>query len=132
MIFLEKINKLNQLISFHIFAFAGWLTFFIKIYLIISYNRELQIYGLGSWMAAYSWLQLYVFAIYVLFFLIAFIIFLFERAFYFKIKNNFLIENKFLKLFRYAGAILGLIYIVYNLFSLVLSIISSFVSVHLG
>lgn len=122
----EKINKFNQYISFHIFAFAGWLTLFIKVYLIISYYTELHKYGAGSWMAAYGWLQLWFFAIYAFFFLVAFIVFLFERAFYFKIKNKFLIENKILKILRYTGAVLALIYIIYNLFSLVSSLISSY------
>lgn len=126
MFFLEKINKFNQYISFHIFAFAGWLTLFIKSYLIISYNIDLQKYGHGSWMAAYYWLHLCLFAIYAVFFVIAFIIFLFERAFYFKVKNKFLIENKILKVLRYTGATLALIYIVYNLFSLISSLISSY------
>ena len=124
--FSKNINKLNQYISFHIFAFAGWLILFIKSYLIIRYNVDLQRYGHGSWMAAYYWLQLFFFAIYALFFVIAFIIFLFERAFNFKVKNKFLLENKILKIIRYVGASLALIYIVFNLFNLVLFQINSF------
>lgn len=115
----EKINKANQYISFHIFTFAGWLTLFLKVFLIISYNRDLQTYGQGSWTAVYSWLQLYFFAIYASVFVIAFIVFLFEQIFSFRIKNKFLLENKALKIIRYVGAILAIIYIIFNLFSLV-------------
>ncbi len=112
MSFLEKINKFNQYISFHIFAFAGWIALFVNIYLRIYYNKELEKYGTsGSWGDAFGWFFLCLNAIVLSIFIIAFIIFLFERVFYFEIKNKFLVENKFLKIIRYIGFILSLIYL---------------------
>lgn len=109
---LEKINKFNQYISFHIFAFAGWIALFLNIYLRIEYNNELQKYGTsGSWGDAFGWFFLIFNAIAISIFTISFIFFLLERAFYFKIKNKFLVENRFLKIIRYIGSIMSLIYL---------------------
>ena len=127
MSFFEKINKFNQYISFHIFAFAGWIALFVKIYLYRIYCQELQKYGgPGDWGDGFAWLTIVASALVLFIFLIAFIIFLFERVFNFKIKNKFLLKNKILKIIRYVGAFLALIYIVFNLFNLVLFQINSF------
>ena len=127
MSFFEKINEFNQYISFHIFAFAGWIALFVKIYLYRIYCQELQKYGgPGDWGDGFAWLTIGASALAFFVFVIAFIIFLFERVFYFKIKNRFLLENKILKLFRYVGAFLALIYIIFNLFYLVSFQINSF------
>lgn len=124
MIRLEKLNKLNQYFSFNLIAFAGWIILFSKIYLSISYNHDLHLYDQGSWIATYGWLQLFFFAIYCSIFIIAFIIFLFEKMFHFKIHNKFFLENKFLKITFYLGFAITLIYCVVNLFSFLHSILS--------
>lgn len=110
--FFEKINKFNQYISFHIFAFAGWIALFVKIYLYRIYCQELQKYGSpGDWGDGFAWLTIGASVLALSVFIIAFIIFLFERVFNFKIKNKFLLENKILKIFRYIGSIFSLIYL---------------------
>ena len=123
--FFEKIYEFNQYISFHIFGYNGFLCVVIVLYLYIEYQRQLRSSSI-TWGDGFAWLTIGASALVLFIFLIAFIIFLFERVFYFKIKNRFLLENKILKLFRYVGAFLALIYIIFNLFYLVSFQINSF------
>ena len=108
--FFKKIDAFNQYISFHIFGCNGFLCFAIVLYLNSEYHRLLRTTYV-SWGDAFFWLTYCASALALSIFIIAFIIFLFERAFNFKIKNKFLLENKTLKLFRYIGSIFSLIYL---------------------
>ena len=123
--FFEKINEFNQYISFHIFGYNGFLCVVIVLYLYIEYQRQLRSSSI-TWGDGFAWLTIGASALVLFIFLIAFIIFLFERVFNFKIKNKFLLKNKILKFIRYVGVFLALIYIVFNLFNLVLFQINSF------
>ena len=108
--FFEKINEFNQYISFYIFGYNGFLCVVIVLYLYIEYQRQLRSSSI-TWGDGFAWLTIGASALVLFIFLIAFIIFLFERVFYFKIKNMFLLENNILKLFRYVGCIFSLIYL---------------------
>ena len=108
--FFKKKDSFNQYISFHIFGCNGFLCFAIVLYLNSEYHRLLRTTYV-SWGDAFFWLTYCASALALSIFIIAFIIFLFERAFNFKIKNKFLLENKTLKLFRYIGSIFSLIYL---------------------
>ena len=110
MSFCEKINELNQFVSFNIFGFNGFLCVIEVLYLMHYYKCQLQSSSI-TWGDAFTWLTISLSALVLFVFVIAFIIFLFERVFYFKIKNKFLVENKFLKIIRYIGFILSLIYL---------------------
>ncbi len=107
--FFEKINKFNRYISFHVFGYNGFLCALIVLYLYVEYKDLLHSSSITCG-DAFVWLIISASALVLLVFVIAFIIFLFERIFYFKIKNKFLLENKILELFRYIGSVFSLIY----------------------
>ena len=77
-------------------------------------------------MAAMAWLQFmfgcFIFSV----FIIAFIVWLFEKAFDFKINNNFVVNNRILKIVRSTFAIISLCYISVNIFSFIQIIFTMF------
>ena len=75
----------------------------------------MQKYGQGSWLAALSWLMFVFGCIIFAIFIIAFIIWLFEAAFKFKINNDYIVNNKIIKTIRYISATISLIYLIYNI-----------------
>ena len=113
--FFEKIDRLNQLYSYNIFASNGVLILLTVVYLFCYYYSCMQKYGQGSWLAALSWLMFIIGCIIFAIFIIAFIIWLLESAFKFKIKNDYIVNNKIIKTIRYISAIISLIYLIYNI-----------------
>lgn len=116
---LKKINNLNEFISFHIFSASGWIALFSSIYLTMYYNHNLRINNDPSWSAAFGWIIVIHFFLFISILIISFIIFLIEQLVPYKIKNNTIKNNKLLKLICYMGAILASIYIDYILFQFV-------------
>ena len=112
--FFEKIDRLNYLYSYNVFAFNGILILLTGVYLFYYYHSCMQKYGQGSWLAALSWLMFVFGCIIFAIFIIAFIIWLFESAFKFKIKNAYIVNNKIIKIIRYISVIISLIYLIYN------------------
>ena len=123
---LNKLNKLNQYYSYNIFAFNGINILLMYCYLMYYYVACMKTYGSGSWMAAIAWLKFmfgcFIFAV----FIIVFIVWLLEKAFDFKINNNFVVNNKILKIIRSTFAIISLCYISVYIFSFIQIIFTMF------
>ena len=124
---LNKLNKLNQYYSYNIFALNGINILLTHFYLIYYYTACMNTYGEGSWMAAIAWLK-FIFDCFIFFvFVIAFIIWLFECAFKFKINNNFIVNNNFLKFIRLILAIVAAFYLIINAFNFIKILFSMFI-----
>ena len=102
---LEKINNLHPYISFNIFAFDG---FFILFFLTLPYLTNGNGYFNGG--------TVFGGMLFILILLnLAFVVFLLEQAFEFKIKNKFFTQNKILKTLRYIGSIITIWFFLYIL-----------------
>ena len=110
----EKFDKLNSWYSYNIFAFNGFIILLTKLYLFYYYTSCMQKYGQGSWLASMSWLAFALACIIFAIFTIAFIVWIFEFVFNFKINNPLFSNNKIIKIIKYIGVAISLIYLVYN------------------
>lgn len=123
---LNELNKLNQYYSYNIFAFNGINILLMHFYLMYYYAACMKTNGSGSWMAALAWLKFmfgcFIFSV----FIIVFIVWLFEKAFDFKINNNFVVNSRILKIIRSTFAIISLCYISVNIFNFVRIIFTMF------
>lgn len=106
---LEKINNLHQYISFNIFAFIGYLFLFFEgyNYYLSKSQSDAGIILLGEFFLVLILLNL------------AFVVFLLEQAFEFKIKNKFFTQNKILRKLRYIGSAATILFCSYILILLV-------------
>lgn len=110
----KKIDKLNHLYSFNILAFNGFAILLTGLYLLYYYLSNEQNFGQGSWVTAMSWLMYIFGCVIFIIFIIAFIIWLLESVFIFKINNNYFVNNKIIKIARYIFATISLIYLIFN------------------
>lgn len=102
---LEKINNLHQYISFNILAFVGYLCLYFEGY---NYYSSKSQPDAGIVALAELFLILILLNL-------AFVVFLLEQAFEFKIKNKFYTQSKILKILRYIGSITTILYCSYIL-----------------
>jgi len=115
---LEKLNKYNQYLSFNIFAFNGYTILLTKLYILYYYQICMQEYGQGSWVAAIGWLNAFFCCFIMTIFAIAVVVYIFEQIIEYKIRNSFFINNNVIKMIRYIGIIISLIYITKLVFSI--------------
>ena len=124
---LHKIDMLGQYYSFNVFAFNGLNIILTKICTLLYYNSCSKIYTDGSWLASIAWLKFilgcFIFAI----FIFAFIIWLLECAFNFKINNKIIVNNIYIKIIRLFLAIISTYYIIINSFGLTYTMFTIFI-----
>ena len=116
---LKNLDNFNYLYSYNIFAFNGLTIIITRLFFMYYYYVNYKKYGLGSWLAAASWLKFtigcFIFAI----FIIAFIVWLLEQAFQFKINNINFMNNIIIKILRHFCALISFSYLIITLIVLI-------------
>ena len=115
--FLDKINKHANRISLNFLSFSGWVVFVVSC--CFFWPTVYEVYVLGRGQVAIAILLYYVplLAIALLSVFIAIIILFLENYFGWRIKNNFFLNNGFMKFLRYFGLVyLWLVLLVFVVF----------------
>ena len=109
---LEKFKSLNQFVSFHIFSLSGWYEFFVIVFICyIECNLRKQHPDWGS-DSGLSWYLIVLTGFYFWLLLVSFIANLCESTFKYRIKNDYILNNRIHKLITYIGALLSIVFII--------------------
>ena len=111
--FVDKIKNLNKYIGFHIYSFCGWISILgIPLFLITQKSNCNSSY---DWFVSFVVLSIIVSINFIIITITTWII-MFEYIFNRELKNDFLLNNKYLKILRYVGASISTIFVlVYSL-----------------
>lgn len=107
--FLEKLDNLNQYISFNIFAICGWLYVPVLIW-VFTFKHE-------NYYTMFFYMPLFIFLLIPwLITTIALIIFLYESLTTKRLTNNFCVKNKYFRYFKNTGVMITLLFYLYMIF----------------
>ncbi len=99
--FFINLNKLNQYYSFQLFSITGWLILILIAIFGTNYIQSVN----NSYEVGFALLL-----VIPILLLLSFILAVIEYILGLKINNKFFIENKFLKIFRFLGALFAFFY----------------------
>ena len=114
---LEVLNKFADRISYNFLSFAGWVIFVVSCCFFWPTVYDVYVLGQGQAMIAILLYYVPLLAIALSSVFIALIILLLEYLYGWRIKNNFFLNNGFMKFLRYFGIVyLGLVLFVFAFF----------------
>ena len=108
---MKFLDKFRNKYSFNFLGICGWV---VVVSLAVFYIKA----SISNWYgSAISLIFLIIFFINVIFLLISFIIYVFEEIFYWDIKNQNFLNNKFISILQFSGVIFAFLPILYFLFN---------------
>ena len=102
---LEVLNKFADRISYNFLCFSGWVVFVVSCFCFWPYMYEVHVVGHGSAGMAPFFGFILLCTCGLLFFFIGLLIGVLEYFYGWRIKNNFFLNNGFMKFLRYFGIV---------------------------